>query len=246
LGIREQVAEPSEWAQAGETAAPRQAAALRLVGVPKHARSDAVPRFRARSKSYLIGKRTFDLVAALLLFIAVSPVLLAAAIAIRLESRGPALFMQWRLGLNGRPFRILKLRTLTVVEDGDAIRQVTRNDLRLTRVGCLLRKLSIDELPQLFNILRGEMSLVGPRPHAVAHDQYYARLIENYALRQSVKPGITGWAQIHGLRGGTATLDEMRRRVRFDIWYVRRAGIGLDLRILIATPRAVLCRRNAW
>jgi putative colanic acid biosysnthesis UDP-glucose lipid carrier transferase len=246
VAVQEQVAEQPEWARAPESAAPRQTAALRLVALPKRMRPLADARAGSASVTYWLAKRTFDVALALPLLVATAPLLLAAAIAIRLESRGPAIFRQWRLGLNGKPFRILKLRTLTVIEDGNAIRQVTRNDSRLTRAGRLLRKLSVDELPQLLNVIRGEMSLVGPRPHAIAHDRYYAPLIEGYALRQSVKPGITGWAQIHGFRGETATLDEMRRRVGFDLWYVRRAGFVLDLRILLATPGAVLRGRNAW
>jgi lipopolysaccharide/colanic/teichoic acid biosynthesis glycosyltransferase len=116
----------------------------------------------------------------------------------------------------------------------------------VTRVGRFLRRTSIDELPQLINVVRGEMSLVGPRPHARAHDRYFAGRIENYVLRQNVKPGITGWAQVNGLRGETATLEEMSGRVGFDLWYVRQARFGLDLRILLATPRAILRGRNAW
>jgi len=191
-------------------------------------------------------KRSFDVAVATGLLVLLAPVLLAAGVAIRLESRGPALFRQWRVGLNGKAFRIFKLRTLTVREDGDRITQVTRDDPRLTRLGRIFRKISFDELPQLLNVVRGEMSLVGPRPHAVAHDRYFAERIESYALRLSVKPGLTGWAQVHGLRGETATVDQMRRRVNFDLWYARHAGLRLDLRILVATPRAVLRGRNAW
>jgi len=241
LAIPEQAAKKSDWAAAAESHVHRQPV-IRLVP----------PRIELRSREpatvstgYRLAKRCFDLAAALVLFVLFVPVLLIAVIAIRFESRGPVLFRQWRLGLNGKPFRILKLRTLTVVEDG-AVTQVTRNDPRLTRAGRILRKLSIDELPQLINVVRGEMSLVGPRPHAIAHDHYYAARIDDYEQRQRVKPGITGWAQIHGFRGETAALEDMRRRVYLDRWYVRHAGFLLDLRILFATPGAVLRGRNAW
>jgi putative colanic acid biosynthesis UDP-glucose lipid carrier transferase len=240
LAIQEQVAEKSDWAAVAETAVLHPPA-LRLL--PPPAELSALDPI-AVSPGYRLAKRGLDLVAALVLLILCAPLLVTAAIAIRFDSRGPALFRQWRLGLNGRPFRILKLRTLTVLEDG-AITQVTSDDPRLTRMGRVLRTLSIDELPQLINVLRGEMSLVGPRPHAVAHDHYYAARIDGYTRRQDVKPGITGWAQIHGFRGQTAELADMRRRVQFDHWYVRHAGFVLDLRILLATPGAVLGRRNA-
>ena len=241
MAIQEQVAKESDWATVADAPVARQAA-LRLLPPPIELPTREPV---AGSLTYRLGKRGFDLTAALLLLLLLAPVLLAAAAAIRLESRGPALFRQWRLGHNGRPFRIFKLRTLTVVEEG-AITQVTRKDPRLTRIGGIFRKLSIDELPQLINVIRGEMSLVGPRPHAVAHDHYYAERIDSYTLRQRVKPGITGWAQIHGFRGETAALDDMRQRVRLDLWYVRHARLLLDLRILLATPRAVFRGRNAW
>lgn len=237
MAIQEQVAEKSDWTTVAETAARREPAP-RLVPSPAE-------RPATHSPANRIAKRCLDLAAALVLLILCAPVLLIAGTAIRLETRGPLLFRQWRLGLNGRPFRILKLRTLTVIEDG-AITQVTKDDPRLTRVGRILRKLSIDELPQLLNVVRGEMSLVGPRPHALAHDHYYAERIDGYTKRQNVKPGITGWAQIHGLRGETAVLEDMSGRVRLDLWYVHHASFLLDLRILLATPGAVLRGRNAW
>ena len=242
--MREQ-AQESSWDAVSETAPLRQPVSLRVVESRAVALQD-VPIPLPLSFGRRIGKRLLDVSFASIMLVLLAPLLLAAAVAIRLESSGPALFRQWRLGLDGRPFRVLKLRTLTVVEDGDVISQVPRDDPRVTGMGRVLRKLSLDELPQLINVLRGEMSLAGPRPHAIAHDRYYAERIENYALRQSVKPGLTGWAQIHGLRGETPTLEDMRRRVGFDLWYVRRAGLLLDLRILLATPFAVLGGRNAW
>jgi lipopolysaccharide/colanic/teichoic acid biosynthesis glycosyltransferase len=242
LAIHEQVAEKREWTAVAETTARRHAATLRLMPA-----SAALPTEQpaAKAPGYRLAKRCLDFAAAVVLLVFSAPLLIAAAAAIRLESRGPMLFRQWRLGHNGLPFRILKLRTLTVIEDG-VIAQVTKDDPRLTRVGRVLRKLSIDELPQLLNVVRGEMSLVGPRPHATAHDHYYAERIDGYTVRQAVKPGITGWAQIHGLRGETAALEDMCRRVSLDLWYVRHAGFLLDLRILLATPGAVLRGRNAW
>jgi exopolysaccharide biosynthesis polyprenyl glycosylphosphotransferase len=242
LAIHEQVAEKTDWAVVADSTTLRPPGALRILPATLE-RADF--HDAAFSPGYELVKRCLDIAAASLLLIISLPLLLAAVAAICLESKGPALFRQWRLGKNGRPFRILKLRTLTVIEGG-AIRQVTKNDPRLTRVGGTLRKLSIDELPQLVNVLRGEMSLVGPRPHAVAHDHYYAAQIQGYNRRQYVKPGITGWAQIHGFRGETAALDDMQRRVRFDLWYVRHASFLLDLRIILATPAAVILGRNAW
>lgn len=246
MGIREQVAGNSDWMAVRDSAAVRHPAQLRVVDRPSSVALQADEDTARADASQRFAKRWLDLAVAIPLLVLLAPLLLAAAIAVRLDSRGPALFRQLRLGLNGKPFRILKLRTLTVAEDGDSISQVTRNDPRVTRVGGILRRFSFDELPQLINVVRGEMSLVGPRPHALAHDRYFALRIESYELRQNVKPGITGWAQIHGLRGETATLKEMRRRVGFDLWYVRHAGFGLDLRILLFTPGAVLRGRNAW
>ena len=242
MAIHEQVVKKNQWAAVTESAALRQPAALRLILSPIPQLTDEPAAHRP---GYRFAKRSLDLAIASVLLVLTAPLLIAVAVIIRLESRGPSLFRQWRLGRDGRPFRILKLRTLTVVEDG-AVRQVTRDDPRLTQVGRVLRKLSIDELPQLINVIRGEMSLVGPRPHAIAHDHYYAGHIESYTQRQNVKPGITGWAQIHGFRGETAAIENMHQRVRFDLWYVRHAGFLLDLRILFATPGAVLRGRNAW
>jgi Undecaprenyl-phosphate glucose phosphotransferase len=174
-------------------------------------------------------KRGADFVLAFAGLIFVSPLLLIIAQAIRLDSRGPALFKQTRNGFNGRSFRIFKFRTMTVLEDGADIRQATRNDPRVTTLGHLLRRSSIDELPQLFNVLAGDMSLVGPRPHAVAHNTAYEQLIATYAFRYHVKPGITGWAQVNGSRGETRTVDLMEERVKLDLWYINNWSIWLDL-----------------
>lgn len=190
-------------------------------------------------------KRVLDVIVGSAALLALSPVLLLAALAIKAETRGAVFFRQDRRGHRGVPFSILKFRTMTVAENGPEIRQAQANDRRVTRVGHWLRRFSIDELPQLFNVIRGEMSLVGPRPHAVAHDVHYARLIENYEIRQHVKPGITGWAQVNGLRGETADPELMRRRVAHDIWYAKNASIMLDIRILLLTAVEVFRQRNA-
>ena len=180
-------------------------------------------------------KRAFDVVVALVGLLLVTPLLLATIAAIRIDTAGPVLFRQGRRGFNGRTFRILKLRTMTVTEDGGAIAQATRQDPRVTRVGAWLRRTSIDELPQLWNVLRGEMSIVGPRPHAVAHDDHFHRLIQNYAFRHHVKPGITGWAQVNGLRGETPEVGIMAARVEHDLWYVNNWSMRTDLRIVLLT-----------
>lgn len=191
------------------------------------------------------GKRVLDVAASTLLLLLLSPLLALVSLAILLDSRGPLVFAQRRTGLNGKTFAILKFRSMHVLEDGADVKQAVRGDARITRVGRIIRKLSLDELPQLFNVLAGEMSLVGPRPHAVAHDDYYGAAISNYAVRQQVRPGITGWAQIHGARGATPTLQSMQARVDLDAWYVAHTSVTLDLLILARTPFEVLRSRNA-
>jgi putative colanic acid biosynthesis UDP-glucose lipid carrier transferase len=166
--------------------------------------------------------------------------------AIRLESPGPAFFLQTRVGFNGRQFRIFKFRTMSTLDDGSVVVQATRNDKRVTHLGALLRKLSIDEVPQLLNVLRGEMSLVGPRPHALAHDNEYDRLIATYAIRHKMKPGITGWAQVNGFRGETPEIGMMKRRVESDLWYIEYWSLWLDIRILLVTVVRVLKPDNAF
>jgi exopolysaccharide biosynthesis polyprenyl glycosylphosphotransferase len=206
----------------------------------------ALPRPAADSRSLAASKRVLDLAVALPLLVLTAPLLIAIAVWIRLDSPGPATFRQTRLGLGGRPFGILKFRTMSVVEDGDRVVQAERNDTRITRAGRFLRTASLDELPQLINVINGEMSLVGPRPHAIAHDMLYARLIPAYNARQAVKPGITGWAQVNGYRGGTPTLELMQKRVEHDLWYARHASLALDLLILARTPLETLRSRNAY
>ncbi|WP_407121669.1 undecaprenyl-phosphate glucose phosphotransferase [Bradyrhizobium sp. STM 3561] len=180
-------------------------------------------------------KRALDLVGASLALFVFAPVMLATAILIKLSSKGPVFFRQTRHGFGGRAFRILKFRTMHVLEDGPTIVQAQKNDPRVTGIGKWLRRTSIDELPQLFNVLKGDMSLVGPRPHAAAHNTEYEQLIGNYAFRHHVKPGMTGWAQINGYRGETRTLELMQKRVEFDLWYINKWSLWLDVTILLRT-----------
>ena len=198
----------------------------------------------ARPRSHK-AKRALDVAAALLLLVLLLPLMAVLSLAIALDSRGPVLFTQHRVGRNGKRFAIYKFRTMHVLEDGAVIPQATPHDVRITRVGRLMRGLSRDELPQLFNVLAGEMSLVGPRPHAVAHEEFYQARIGNYYIRRLVKPGITGWAQIHGCRGATPLISDMQARVDLDQFYVEHESVALDLEILARTPMAVLAKRNA-
>ena len=196
--------------------------------------------------SELALKRAFDVVLASIALTLLMPLLLTAAAAVKLTSRGPVIFKQDRRGFNGRKFTIYKFRTMSVTENGITIRQAQRNDSRITSLGARLRSSSIDELPQLINVLRGEMSLVGPRPHAIAHDEEYSKLIGSYPHRHLVKPGITGWAQVNGCRGETTHIDLMKRRVDLDLWYVGNWSIWLDLVILARTCLRVARDPNAY
>jgi putative colanic acid biosynthesis UDP-glucose lipid carrier transferase len=199
-----------------------------------------------RSRGDELRRRAFDLIIAVVALVLALPVLLAIAVAIRIDSPGPILFRQTRGGVDGRPFRMYKLRTMTVIENDVAITQATRGDPRITRVGRRLRQTSLDELPQLLNVIRGEMSLVGPRPHALQHDIEFGKIIDGYALRSRVKPGITGWAQVHGLRGETSTIEAIQRRVDFDNEYIAHRNLRLDVFILVQTVREVLRQTNAY
>ncbi|MBR0696614.1 undecaprenyl-phosphate glucose phosphotransferase [Bradyrhizobium lablabi] len=191
-------------------------------------------------------KRCMDQIFAAASLVLLVPFLAVITAAIRLESPGPALFLQTRVGFNGRPFKIYKFRTMSTLDDGPVVVQATKKDRRITHLGALLRKLSIDELPQLLNVLRGEMSLVGPRPHALAHDNEYDRLIATYAIRHKMKPGITGWAQVNGLRGETPEIGMMERRVENDLWYIESWSLWLDIRIMLLTVIRVLRSDNAY
>ncbi len=181
-------------------------------------------------------KRSFDTIVAASLLVILSPLLLVVAALIKLDSRGPVLFRQTRLGFNNEPIQILKFRSMTTFDDArDEFRQAVRNDPRVTRLGRILRRSNIDELPQLLNVLRGEMSLVGPRPHAVAHNQMFADQICRMFRRHNVKPGITGWAQVNGLRGETDTFEKMQKRIEHDLYYVDNWSFAFDLKIMIMT-----------
>ena len=168
------------------------------------------------------------------------------AIAIKLDSPGPVIFRQHRKGFNGRQFVIFKFRTMTVQENGPSVAQATRDDPRVTAIGRLLRSASIDELPQLLNVLKGDMSLIGPRPHALAHDNYFENILSDYAFRHHVKPGITGWAQCNGARGATPSIEHISERVTLDLWYINNWSLWLDIQILIKTFFEVLRKRNAY
>jgi putative colanic acid biosynthesis UDP-glucose lipid carrier transferase len=174
-----------------------------------------------------------------------SPLMLAIVIAIKLQGKGPILFAQQRHGFNNAVFKVYKFRTMTTADDGDVVEQAKVNDPRITPIGKILRRYSLDELPQLFNVIKGEMSLVGPRPHALAHNHQYARTIENYSGRHKVKPGLTGWAQVNGFRGETSETEQMADRVRYDLAYVDNWSLWFDIKILILTVRAVVFPQNA-
>jgi Undecaprenyl-phosphate glucose phosphotransferase len=193
-----------------------------------------------------LSKRLVDIVGASLGLIVLAPLMLLSAVAIKVDSAGPVFFRQRRNGFNTKQFSILKFRTMTVMEDGAAVVQARRFDPRVTSVGRVLRRTSIDELPQLLNVLRGEMSLVGPRPHAIAHDDHYGDLLSDYAFRHHVKPGITGWAQVSGYRGETARVEQMKGRVDCDLWYINNWSLTLDLKILLLTCLELTRRGNAY
>ena len=180
-------------------------------------------------------KRAEDLVLASLILLMVSPLLLLIALGVKLTSPGPIIFRQRRYGLDGSEIKVYKFRTMKVCEDGQHITQTIKDDSRVTPFGGWLRRTSLDELPQFFNVLNGSMSIVGPRPHAVAHNEYYRRLIPGYMLRHKVRPGLTGWAQINGWRGETETLEKMEKRVEYDLEYLRRWSLWFDLKIIILT-----------
>lgn len=184
---------------------------------------------------HALAKRASDFVLALLMLLLAAPFMLAIAVAVKLTSPGSVIFRQRRYGLDGEEIIVYKFRTMTVSEDGAQVTQATAHDPRVTPVGRILRKYSLDELPQLINVLQGRMSLVGPRPHAVAHNEAYRRLISGYMVRHKVAPGITGLAQVNGCRGETARLEDMQRRVEYDLQYLRHWSLLLDLKILART-----------
>ena len=191
-------------------------------------------------------KRVSDVVLATLILIMLIPVMLLIALAVKLSSSGPIIFRQRRYGLYGEEILVYKFRTMTVADDGAEVVQATKGDQRVTKVGAFLRRSSLDELPQFINVIQGRMSIVGPRPHAVAHNEQYRKLIKGYMLRHKVKPGITGWAQVNGLRGETETLEKMQARVEYDLDYVRNWSLAFDLWIIVRTVFVVLKRENAY
>ena len=193
-----------------------------------------------------MSKRVFDLLSASAALVLLSPLLLAIVALIKFDSPGPIFFIQRRRGFNLEEFPIWKFRTMTALDDGDVVRQATQNDMRVTRIGRLLRKYSLDELPQLFNVVRGEMSLVGPRPHAVAHDRFFEKRIARYPRRLNMKPGITGWAQVNGFRGATETDDAMSRRVEHDLYYIDNWSVSFDFYIVLLTVVSRKASLNAY
>jgi Undecaprenyl-phosphate glucose phosphotransferase len=191
-------------------------------------------------------KRTMDIVLTGLALLVAAPLMGAIAIAVKVTSRGPVLFRQRRYGLNGEQINVYKFRSMTVCEDDAVVTQATRNDARITPLGKFLRRTSLDELPQLLNVLQGKMSLVGPRPHAIAHNEMYRKLISGYMIRHKVRPGITGWAQVNGLRGETDTVEKMSARVKFDIDYLNSWSPWLDLKVLLRTVMLVVRDDKAY
>jgi putative colanic acid biosynthesis UDP-glucose lipid carrier transferase len=193
-----------------------------------------------------VVKRASDIVLSMLILFAMSPLMIAIALVVKLTSPGPAIFRQRRYGLDGSEIVVYKFRTMRVMEDGGAIQQVSKEDSRVTLLGAFLRRTSLDELPQFINVLQGRMSIVGPRPHAVAHNELYRKLIKGYMQRHKVRPGVTGWAQVNGFRGETNTLDKMKRRIEYDLDYLRNWSLRLDLYIIAKTIWVVLRRDNAY
>lgn len=218
-----------------------------------HARSESINGLASISifdspmdGAWSLVKRVEDIVLSSVILSMIALPLLLIAIAIKLTSPGPVLFRQRRYGLDGRPIMVWKFRSMSVQENGDVVTQATRNDARITPLGAFLRRTSLDELPQFFNVLRGDMSIVGPRPHAVAHNEQYRKQVSGYMLRHKVKPGITGWAQINGWRGETDTLDKMQKRVEYDLEYIEHWSLWLDLKIILLTLFKGFLHKNAF
>ncbi|WP_308296424.1 undecaprenyl-phosphate glucose phosphotransferase [Rhizobacter sp. J219] len=191
-------------------------------------------------------KRVSDVVLASIILVLISPLLLAIAIGVKMSSPGPVIFKQRRTGLDGEDITVYKFRSMTTQDNGSVVKQATKGDARITPFGAFIRKTSLDELPQFFNVLQGRMSIVGPRPHAIAHNEEYRRIVKAYMVRHKVKPGITGWAQVNGQRGETDTVDKMQARVEYDLEYLRNWSLALDLQIIVRTIRLVFFDRNAY
>lgn len=200
---------------------------------------------RVEQKRWL--KTVEDFLFACIFLIIASPLMLVIALLIKLSSEGPIFFKQERQGMNGKKFMVYKFRSMIIHEEEFGIvSQAKRNDHRVTSIGRILRRTSLDELPQLFNVLKGDMSIVGPRPHAIAHNQYYENLVSSYEQRFRVKPGITGWAQINGFRGETDTLEKMERRIEYDVYYIEHWTLLFDLKIIALTLWRGFFHRNAY
>ena len=191
-------------------------------------------------------KRVSDIVLAVIILVLITPVLLVIAAGVKFSSPGPVIFSQRRNGLDGGEIIVYKFRSMTSQDNGSVVQQATKGDARITRFGAFIRRTSLDELPQFVNVLQGRMSIVGPRPHAVAHNEQYRQLIKAYMVRHKVKPGITGWAQVNGHRGETDTIEKMQARVEYDLEYLRNWSLGLDLQIIVRTIRLVFFDRNAY
>ena len=217
---------------------------IRSLSALNHLRLLDVQRKPISDWGYLV-KTVEDYTVALAGLVLTAPILIAAAIAIKLDSKGPVFFRQRRHGFNHEVINVFKFRTMSVMEDGDEVRQAVRGDPRVTRVGGFLRKTSIDELPQLFNVLSGDMSIVGPRPHPLALNSHYAGVLARYETRHRVKPGITGWAQINGFRGPTEDPELMRKRIEYDLEYIENWSLWMDLKIIAATPFLGIFHKNA-
>jgi putative colanic acid biosynthesis UDP-glucose lipid carrier transferase len=196
--------------------------------------------------SHWLLKKLEDIILGSIIFLLTLPLMLLIAIAIKLDSKGPILFKQRRYGLNGEVIQVLKFRTMKTLDDGAIVVQASKDDPRITTLGRFLRRTSLDELPQFWNVLQGTMSIVGPRPHAVAHNEEYRQLIEGYMLRHKVKPGITGWAQVNGFRGETETLDKMQSRVEYDLFYINHWTLTLDLKIIGLTMIKGFINKSAY
>ena len=220
-----------------------------LFRLPSHTIGDTVTielHRGPRTLSERAIKRTIDIVVAGAALLLLTPLFLMTAAGILLDSSGPIIFRQRRSGFNGRQFQIMKFRTMSVLEDGETIVQAKPNDHRVTRIGNFLRRTSIDELPQLLNVLKGDMSLIGPRPHALAHDSEFSDMVAKYAYRHHVKPGITGWAQVNGFRGRTCTVADVEKRLELDLWYIDNWSLGLDLKIALMTIIEIAQGENAY
>ncbi|MGH8496333.1 MAG: exopolysaccharide biosynthesis polyprenyl glycosylphosphotransferase, partial [Gammaproteobacteria bacterium] len=191
-------------------------------------------------------KRLSDIVITSFILLLTAPLMLAIAIGIKMTSPGPAIFKQRRYGLDGEEIKVYKFRTMYVTEDADHVPQARRDDPRVTPFGAFLRRYSLDELPQFINVLQGRMSVVGPRPHAIAHNETYRKLIKGYMVRHKVTPGITGLAQVNGLRGETDTVESMKARVEYDLNYLRYWSLGLDVKIILKTVTILFGDKNAY